>query len=369
MLRWSLKTLFSEPLRLLVSALAVAVSFILVIFFSAVFEGESVQMVAYLEKMDADVWVMQKGVSNMHMASSMLWDWKADKIAKLPGVQDVSAILYLNGPVKAGGKDWFSYIIGLAPNMERAGPWAMAKGKAVPAEGEAVIPEVMSKLTGVGLGDKITMIDRPLTVVGLSRGTFSMSSAIVFVSREDLGDLLEGKDQVSYIMVYAEAGVSAASLAEGIESEIDKVHAMTSDAFIESDWELAIQMGAEIIRMMTMIGTLLATLIVAFTAYTQIARKKRELAIVKALGFSNAQIYTSVLFQSLVITALGLLLTLLISYTLVSSIPTMAPQINLAVRLHQFIPITAVALPVAVLASLGAARTVVKVDPMTVFKD
>ena len=141
MLYWSLKTLFSEPMRLVTSALAVGVSFILVIFFSAVFEGESDQMVLYLKKMQADVWVMQKGVSNMHMASSMVWDWKADKIGKVPGVKEVSAILYLNGPVKIGGKDWFSYIIGISPEYRRAGPWVMAKGKATPGPGEAVGPD------------------------------------------------------------------------------------------------------------------------------------------------------------------------------------------------------------------------------------
>jgi len=367
MLYWSLKTLFSEPMRLLVSALAVAVSFVLVVFFSAVFEGEAEQMVVYLEKMEADVWVMQKGVTNMHMASSMVWDWKADKIAQLPGVKEVSAILYFNGPVKIGGKDWFSYVIGIKPEYRRSGPWAMAQGKAYPAPGEAVIPEVISLLTGVGIGDEIMMVDRPLRVVGLSRGTFSMASAVVFVSHEDLGHLLEGRDQFSYIMVYAEPGVSAQTLVKRIKDEVDKVNALSSAGFIKSDWQLAVQMGAEIIRMMTILGTLLATLIVAFTAYSLIARKKQELAIAKALGFSNGQIYVAALCQSIVITGLGLLLALLISFTLLAWLPTIAPQINLAVRLHLFIPLAVVSLPVAILASLGAARTVARVDPMTVF--
>jgi hypothetical protein len=53
MFYWSLKTLLAEPMRLMVSALAVAVSFVLVIFFSAVFEGESDQMVVYLEQTHA----------------------------------------------------------------------------------------------------------------------------------------------------------------------------------------------------------------------------------------------------------------------------------------------------------------------------
>ncbi len=367
MFYWGLKTLFAEPMRLMVSALAVAVSFILVIFFSAVFEGESEQMVAYLEKMDADVWVMQKGVSNMHMASSMVWDWKADKIAEMPEVRKVAAILYFNGAVKIGGKDWFSYVIGITPDQSHTGPWAMAQGNAMPGPGEVVIPEVTSKLTGVQIGDEISLVDRSLKVVGLSKGTFSMASSIVFVSREDLGDLLEGRDQYSYIMVYARPGIDARALTARIKDEVDKVNALTSEAFINSDRQLALQMGAEIIRMMTLLGTLLATLIVAFTAYSLIARKKRELAIAKAVGFSNGQIYLAALCQSLVITVLGLLFAVLISFTLLAWLPTVVPQINIAVRLHQFTPLALAILPVAILASLSAARTVARVDPMTAF--
>jgi len=367
MFYWSLKTLFAEPVRLMVSALAVAVSFILVIFFSAVFEGESEQMIVYLEEMEADVWVMQKGVSNMHMASSMVWDWKADRIAQMPEVKEVAAILYFNGAVKIGGKDWFSYVIGVSPEQPRTGPWAIAQGKAIPGPGEAIIPDVISRLTGVGIGDEITLVDRPLRVVGLSRDTFSMASSIVFVAREDLGDMLDAEEQFSYIMVYAEPGVSAQALAERIKQEIDKINALTSETFIDSDRQLAVQMGAEIVRMMTMIGTLLATLIVAFTAYSLIARKKQELAIARALGFGNGQIYLAALSQSVVVTLLGLLFALLISFTLLAWLPTVVPQVNLAVRLHQFTSIAVVTLPVAILASLSAARTVARLDPMTVF--
>lgn len=367
MIYWSIKTLLSEPLRLIVSALAVAVSFILVIFFSAVFEGESNQMVAYLEKMNADVWVMQKGVSNMHMASSMVWDWKAQKIAKMANVKEVSAILFLNGPVKISEKDWFSYIIGISPQHHRAGPWDISKGKSIPDQGEAVIPEVISQLTGVQIGDDITMNNRPLKIVGLTRGTFSMASSVVFVSHKDLGELVGANDQYSYIMVYAKPNVSIQTLVDDINNNLEKVNILTNKEFIESDKQLAVQMGAEIINMMTIIGTLLATLIVAFTAYSLIARKKQELAVAKALGFSNGQIYIATLCQSVIITSLGLLLTLFLSYTLLIWLPMVVPQINLSIRIQQFLPLAMIAFPVAIFASLAAARTVIKVDPMIVF--
>jgi len=367
MIYWSVKTLWAEPMRLVVSAFAVAFSFVLVVFFSAVFEGESIQMVAYFKAMKSDIWVMQKGVANMHMASSMVWDWKADRIKQLPGVKSVKAILYLNGPIKAGGKDWFSYIIGLSPQYPDAGPWRMAQGKSMPNKGEAIIPEVMSQLADVHIGEDIIMIDRTLKIVGLSKETFSMASSVVFVSRDDLGDLLQAGDQYSYIMVSAANGVNVNMLQQRIKDNVEKVNVLGNTAFIESDRQLALQMGAEIITMMTLIGTLLASLIVAFSAYSLLSRKRQELAIAKALGYSTRQLYAAALCQGLVISLLGLLFTLLLAYTVVTAIPLLAPQINLLVSFHQFVSIAAISIPTAIVAALLVARNIARTDPMLVF--
>jgi ABC-type antimicrobial peptide transport system permease subunit len=367
MFSWSLKTLAFEPARFVISVFAVAVSFVLVVFFSAVFEGESKQMVRYLQKMDADVWVMQKGVSNMHMASSLLWDWKAERVAKLEGVEDVSAVLYMNGPVKIGDQEWFSYIMGIKPEYPDAGPWLVTQGKGIPGPGEVVIPDVISRLTGVSIGDTIMMVDVPLKVVGLTAETFSMTSSIVFVSHRDLGELIDAKDQLSYVMVKGKDSVTPEQLIAQIHNDLDKVNVMRSDDFIESDWQLAAQMGAEIISLMSIIGTLLAIMIVAFTTYSLVSRKKRELALAKALGFSSGSIYFAALLQSLVITFLGLVFALVLAFTLVAWLPTVVPQVNLYVQFEHFIPLAIVSLPIALIASFVAARAVVKVDPMLVF--
>ncbi|MFQ5471079.1 MAG: FtsX-like permease family protein [Gammaproteobacteria bacterium] len=175
--------------------------------------------------------------------------------------------------------------------------------------------------------------------------------------------MLEGKDQFSYIMVYAEPGVSPQLLVTRIKDEVDKVNAITNEIFIENDRDLAIQMGAEIIRMMTIVGALLATLIVAFTAYSLIARKKPELAIAKALGFRNGQIYIAAFCQSGVVTGLGLLFALFISFTLLAWLPSIAPQINLAVRLHQFIPIAVMMILHDIARDDGCAVLMVTHDP------
>lgn len=369
MLRWSLKNLLTEPLRLFTSALGVASAFTLVIFFYAVFKGESEQIVAYPKHTDADVWVMQDGVSNMHMASSLLWDWKQTRVARIEGVAEVSSILYLNTVVSAGGKKWFSYVVGLDEDMSRGGPWEMAEGKALPAAGEAVIPEVMARLTGIGIGDPISITDKELRVVGLSRGSFSMANSVCFVSKTDLEDIMNTGGSVSYILVKAKPGVDPGELAQRINAGVEKVNALPAGEFVRRDREMAMQMGTEIIRMMTIIGALLALLIVAFTAYQQVTGKQRELAIAKAIGFRNRHIYVSAVFQTFVLTVLGLLISIVVSYTLIPLVPALAPQISVSISHEAFTRVGLAAILVAGLAALWPARKVAAVDPMSVFRD
>ncbi len=368
MFRWSLKSLLAEPLRLIAGSLGVASAFILVIFFQAVFEGESRQIVAYIENTDADVWVMQDGVSNMHMASSMLWDWKEDRIAAMPGVSDVTSILYMNTVMSAGGKQWFSYIVGLAPDASRGGSWAMESGKPLPDSGEAVIPDVIARLTDIGLGDNISILDGSFRIAGLSRGSFSMANSVTFVTKSDLSKLMDAGGSVSYIMVKAAPGVSPQALAARIEENVDKVNALPRDEFIRRDREMAMQMGTEIIQIMTIIGTLLAVLIVAFTAYYHVVHKQQELAIVKALGFRNRHIYTSAFMQTAAIALCGYLIALVVAYTLLPLLPAAAPQISIAVSGTSLVRIGIIALLVTGLASLLPARRVAVVDPMNVFQ-
>ena len=211
MLRWLLKTLWLQKASLLASAAGVAGAFVLVLILQAVFAGEARQMVAYARHAPADVWVMQRGVLNMHMANSFVWAWKAKRIAQLPGVRAAIPILYSGALVRMGGRTMVAYAVGLGPDAHRAGPWAMAAGRAIPEPGEIVLPRVFAQLTGVGLGARVELTGKRLEVVGLSEGTYSMANPVVFVAASDLADMMQAEGTVSYILVEAEPGQDAAA--------------------------------------------------------------------------------------------------------------------------------------------------------------
>lgn len=368
MLRWTLKNLIAEPLHLVASATAIAGAFALVLFFEAVFAGESKQIVAYIQHSDADVWVMQKGVSNMHMATSFVWDWKADRIAQVKGVKKVTPILYLNTVMQAGNRNWFSFIVGLEKDNPRAGPWQMVQGKAVPAGGEAIVPAVLANLTGLQLGDEVYIAARPFTVAGLSKDTFSMANSVTFVTLSDLADIMSTFGSMSYFLVDAEPGIDPASLAERIKKEVAKINAIPIERFIDNDWAVAMQMGLEIISLMTIIGGALAILLTGFTVYASTARKERELAVMKALGVRNRAIYASVMIQAAWLALLGFIVAAALVFLAVPVTASFVPQVTLHVTPAALFRVGIVALFVALLSSSLTARKVLSVDPMSAFR-
>lgn len=368
MLQWTWKSLIAEPWHLLASVAAIGGAFALVIFFEAVFAGESKQIVAYLRHSNPQVWVMQRGVSNMHMETSFVPDWKADRIARLPGVSKVTPILYLNTVMRAGDGNWFSFVVGLERDNPRAGPWAIAKGKRQPGPGEALVPAVLARLAGFELGDSVSIGGRSFVVAGLTEGTFSMANSVTFITMPDLAEIMSSFGTMSYFLVDATPEVDAAALAERIKNEVEKVNAVPNEEFIRNDWSVAIQMGVEIIALMTVIGGALAVLLTGFAIYSNTSRKERELAVMKALGFRNRTIYASVMMQASAMALLGFLLATGLVLLATPITAYFVPQVTLHVTPETLLRVFLAALVVAVLACVVPVRRVVRVDPLSAFR-
>jgi len=367
-LRWTLRSLIAQPVAFAVGVAAAASALLLVMFYEAVYAGEAENIVAYPRNTGADVWVMQRGVANMHMATSYLSDWKVTQVRRIPGVADVEPILYLNTVVEAGNQQWFAYVVGLDSPVERTGPWAMAEGKREPGIGEAVVPAVFADVTGLELGDSLRIVDDEFTIVGLSEGTFSMSNSVIFVTRLDLEDIMTSFDIVSFMLVTAESGVSAEELAARIEQEVEKVAAIPADEFLENDLEMALQMGVETVAFMTLICGALAVLLVAFTVYAQVARQRRELAVAKALGVGNRALYISVCLQAAVLAIASVALATLLAAFLMPLVSELVPMITLKLTPASILRTGMAGIIVAVLASILPVRRIARLDPMTAFQ-
>ena len=218
------------------------------------------------------------------------------------------------------------------------------------------------------LGDEIRIGDRTFEVVGLSSETFSVTNPVSFVHAADLAELLSLDGYDSYVLVRATPGVAAGVLADRIVAEVDDVSALTTPELVESDIRLASQMGTEVLAFMTGICGILAVLLVGFALYIHTAHHRRELAILKAVGFANRHVYGSVLVQASVLTGLAFAIALVLSAGLSVVGPRLIPLLSLSLAPASVAVVGVTGLAVAVLATLAVARKVGRVDPMSVFR-
>jgi putative ABC transport system permease protein len=369
MLRWGFRTLIMQKGATLGSIAGLALSFLLALFFAAVWQGETDQIVAYPQKLKPDLWVMQKGVSNMHMVTSFLWDWKAEVIEQMPEVDRVTPFLYLNTVVVVKEHKIFGFVVGLFSKDSPAGPWSISRGRHLRSVDEIVVPEPMASIYDVQLGDTVLVVDRDYRVVGFSKGVYSSANPVFFVLREQLQNSLSSAGTHSYLLVDTGPETDVEALRRKIIREIDKVNVLTNEQFIANDYAMAKQMGAETILIMTLICGGLAALIIGYSSYTLVLRKRKEIAIIKAVGGKSGHLLVTLILQSIVVTVIAYGLALLLLITFDYAAETLAPQITLQLSRSLVLQPAVLAIGVAVAGSLYPAIKLIKLDPATAYQE
>lgn len=367
-MRFALKNLFQEKIKLAISVGGVAFSLLLVLILGAVFAGIDRQATGYIRESRASVWVMQKGVANMHMASSMLPAATQERIEGTEGVSRVSAILYASGYIKIKGKKNLSFVVGFDSREDAGGPWVMARGKSEPGHNEVVIDEQLAAKRGVGIGDRISVLGRKMRIVGLSRETFSLANTVTFVDRADMQEMMRAPGGRSYFLVAVESGQSPRAVAERIENRVPGVNALTVHEFVAGEAALIRQMGIDIINAMSIIGFIIGIMVVGLTIFTSTLEKSRDYAILKAVGAARGRLYGAVFTQAFISVALGGAAGGILALATRAVIEHLAPEMPLVFAVSDVSRAAAAMVAVAVLASYMPIRRVAKVDPMSVFK-
>ena len=122
MLRFAWRNLLHERMRLLISTGGVALSVMLIFFMSGVFAGSEEHAVAYMKYQHAEFWLMQEGVENLHMSSSLLPPEAVRRARGVDGVGNAVGLLYASGAVDLGAEQVYSYIFAVDQEAPSAIP-------------------------------------------------------------------------------------------------------------------------------------------------------------------------------------------------------------------------------------------------------
>lgn len=361
------KNLLEQPVRLVISAGGVALAVMLILVMWAILEGIIGQAGTYVRNTDAQVWIVQKGFTDIAHGFSVVPAGLERRLEAVPGVRRASPITGARTEVEtAGGKDAVA-IIGYDTRTGVGGPWRYATRRKVPRRGEIVVDETFARTSGLEVGDTMSLPDRPRRIVALSADTNQFTNQLAFGELADVRSLVRLRGDVNFFAVQVEPGRQRA-VAEAVGRGIRGVSAFTKPQFVANN-EREIKDGFQpILYVMVGIAFFVGLAIVGLTMYTATIEKTREYGVLSAIGADRRDLSAVIVQQSAMTSALGYAGGCLLLVPASWAIRELAPTTELEFPPLLFAVVAVAALLMAVLASVVPVRRLAGLDPASVFR-
>lgn len=363
----TLRSLLANRLRLTLTVFGVALCVVLMLFLQAVYEGVREGSVEYVRQSPADVWVLQRGQTNVLRGTSMLPAAQAEAIRAVPGVASTAPVLFLMAGVEVEGGRATLYLTGFDPADGRGGPPDLAAGQGPVTDDEIVLDASFAAKHGFEVGDEVRLGDGALTVSGLSRGTnmFVIQYAFTTLARAQRTAGLPGT--VSAWLVNLDDGAEAGAVVAALRAQL-KVEAYDHATFVANNVREMESGFLPLLYTIAVIGAVVLTAILSLILSVDVVERRGEFAVMKALGAPGGTVPALVMRQALVLTGLGLALGMLLFLPLVTGIERVAPEVSARVALLPVLGTCLGVLAIGLVSSLIPIHRLRRVYALEVFR-
>ena len=356
------RTLFIERRRAALGIGGVGLALLIVLALGAVFDGAMRDVTRYIDTADAEVFVAQSGVRNLHMSFSAMPSEALSEVRSVDGVERADPILFETSPLRVGDARQLSYLIGYQAGRA-GGPVEITEGEE-PDPGEIVLDGDAADNLGVGVGDEATAMGRSWRVSGLTQGMTNITNTISYVRFADFADARQIQGTVSYILV---AAADPRDVATSIEQETG-LEALTTEAFSGEEKSIVQDMSADIMRIMTLSGLLIGLTVVVLVLYSATLSRMRDIGLMKAIGASNRRVARLVLVQAAWTVLPALAIALLTTLGLSVASRSLGAGVPMWLSPGAVVRVGATALLLGALGAIAPLARVIRVEPASVFR-
>jgi len=359
------RNLAHDRIRLLLSVAGVALSVMLILLLSGYLAGIYRQASAYLENAPGSIVVAQNGVRTFAGSSSFLSNAVLDAVRATPGVERAIPIVMQGAVLELHDRKEIASLVGYDAALG-GGPWDLAAGREPIADDEVVIDRVLADQHGIAVGSRVRILDREMTVVGLSNGTSMWIGSYIFARAEAVQALLRAPGMWSAIFVTPTVEVTDDDILARIAVPGAEAYRKTDK--VDSDRKGIARIYDAPLGLMVAIAFVVGVLVVGLVIYTATVERRREYGALKAIGMRNRTLYRLVASQALIAAVAGGLLGATFAFGLGALLVTWRPQFPVVIEPGAVAAALGASLVMAVLAALAPARAMARLAPAEVFR-
>jgi putative ABC transport system permease protein len=338
-LRYLAKELYYQKRRTLTSILGLSIGIALLIILNSLSLAYRQAAHVPLQEIGADITVQRAGDVPKDLAGAVfpcsavtIRKEEVEKIQKLPGVRGIGTglLLWVFDPTRA----WIVLGIGkensIGPSLLRS---SVTEGRFLEdGKPEALVEQAYARQFGIKLNDTISVADNKFPVVGFVDASRAAKIAVanVYLPLKEAEDLAASSKELQSVSPYAPGDVnllfikadqekitSLASEMKGILG--NKVTVATPDSFLKLLGSL-FALSDKFTLAASLIAIIVAVLIAFKTMAGNIAERAREIGVLKAVGWTNRNVVSQLMSESVIqcfmAGILGLLIALVASFGL-----------------------------------------------------
>ena len=313
MLSVALRMLWHKPVRAVFTAMGLGALFFLSAAQIGLLVGWCGTCSALIRHADAEVWVMAEKAPAFDYGTAIPRQ-RLYEVRSVPGVAWAEGMFMAwNVWQRPDGRCVNVELVGLDSSCV-GGPWAMEVGAVTAVhEPEGVIVDelFLNELGVTGVGGEGELIGRRARVRGISRGvrTFT-ASPFIFTSINNAirYDRRYRDDEITYVLVRCQPGVTPDQLADAIRQRTDHVEVLTKDQFVRRTvtyWMLGTGVGITVV-LTAILGFLVSAVVISQTLFGLTTDYLVNYTTLLALGFSRTKLLLTIVYQSLVLGGAGI---------------------------------------------------------------
>ena len=158
-------------------------------------------------------------------------------------------------------------------------------------------------------------------------------------------------------------------MADRIRAEVPGVTVQTREQFSDSEARVVTDMSADLLRLMSTIGLVIALAVIALGLMTATLNRLRDFAVLKALGARTPRLASAVAMQVLLTVVLASTVATTVALALAWLLPLAAPTVQISITAPAVAQTTMTALVVGLIAALWPLRRIAALDAATAFRE
>jgi putative ABC transport system permease protein len=360
------KNLLVHKGRFLLAIAGISASIVLVLLLMGLYAGWREDMSTYLRHVHADLWVGQKGASDLFHTLSLLPVIGEQPLRQVEGVGQVSSFVGRLMTCEVRGQQRHTFIVGV--DDAENGAVEIVAGRGEVHDGEIIIDLVFARKEGIQLGDTLTVAGQALLVVGIARGGNCFLYQYAFVTLAQARRLFGLDGIVNYFLVRLSPTASTKEVVSRIENATPLVSVFSKDQFIANNLSLTGDNFLPILRVLEVIGLLVGTVLIGLTVYTLTVERGPEYGVLKAVGAPDRTLYRTAALQALTCGLVGWLLGVPLSWGVVALAQYFVPQFPAASYPRHALWMLGCTVGMSLIAASLPARRIAHIDPLLAFK-